>query len=85
MRAPHHSKMPCNLATKPENMSFYNEMPGWKVVLDNAKQNFCLQVAVVKLFPTIENHMSITIGCITETIAGFTEDNQWFPLNIGLC
>jgi hypothetical protein len=43
---------------------------------------FCLQIAIAKPFPTIENYISGTTEYLTEAIADFTEDDQQISLNI---
>lgn len=84
-RAPRHSKTPYKSGQlKPATMSFYTaaDYPGWKAVLDDAKQKFRLEIAIVKAFPAIENHVSIAAGCITEATADFRADNKHIPLDM---
>ncbi|KAF8336051.1 hypothetical protein F5887DRAFT_920940 [Amanita rubescens] len=86
-RAPRHSKTPYKSGRpNPATMGFYTttDYPGWKTVLDNAKQKFRLQIAIVKPFPAIENHISIAAGCITEAIADFHADNKQFPVDMSV-
>ena len=84
-RAPRHSKAAYNsTAAKPANLSFYNDLPGWKAVLDSAKQKFCLHIAIVMAFPSIETDISIATGNITEAIADFRADNKQVPLDMSM-